>query len=262
MIESFKNPEVKRIVKLRRARIRRSEGLFIVEGHRETKVALRADASFSEVFFCRQFFHDQRQEDLLFELRQQGVALVEMTAGPFEKISMRDHPDGVLALVRTWETTLASLDLSDNALVLVIAGIEKPGNLGAVLRSAEAFGVNALLCVNPHLDLFNPNVVRASQGLLFHVPTVLCEQQTALDFLRRCNLRIFATSAHCKKSFWEADFRGASAIVLGNEAHGLDATWLKSADESLTIPLPGQSNSLNLSVATGCLLAEAQRQRR
>ena len=261
MIESVQNPEVKRVVKLRRARIRRNEGLFIVEGHREIGVAMSADAVLREVFFCRQLFRDQKQEDLLAELWKQGVTLIEMAQGPFEKISMRDHPDGLLALVPTWETSLESLALADNALVLVIAGIEKPGNLGAVLRSAEAFGVNALLCVDPQLDLFNPNVVRASQGLLFRVPTALCEQRAALDFLHRCNLRTFASSAHCEKPIWEADFRGSAAIVLGNEAHGLDPFWLENADEKLTIPMQGKANSLNLSVAAGCLLAEAQRQR-
>ncbi len=262
MIESVQNPAVKRVVKLRRARVRRNEGLFIVEGHREIGVAMSADATLNEVFFCRQLFRDEKQEDLLAALWKQGVTLIEMAQGPFEKISMREGPDGLLALVPTWETSLESLALGENALVLVIAGIEKPGNLGAVLRSAEAFGVNALLCVDPQLDLFNPNVVRASQGLLFRVPTALCEQRAALDFLHRRNLRAFASSAHCEKPLWDVDFKGGVAIVLGNEANGLDPVWIENADERLTIPMQGKANSLNLSVAAGCLLAEAHRQRR
>lgn len=262
MIESSHNPEVKRLIKLRRARVRRSEGLFIVEGHREIEVGLRSGAVMEQGFFCRAFFGEGTQNDLLNELQKHRVPLLEMAEGPFKKVSMRENPDGLMVLARTWESDLDSLALGTPPLVLVVDAVEKPGNLGAVLRSAEAFGIDALLCVNPSLDLFNPNVLRASQGLLFRVPVVVCDREKALAFLRRRELRIHATSAKAEKNLWDGNFESPTAIVVGSEAKGLDSFWLEAADERVTIPMKGGADSLNLSVAVGCLLAEARRQRR
>ena len=261
MIESSQNPEVKRLIKLRRARIRRSEGLFIVEGHRETLVGLRADAEFERGFFCRSFFNQRVHDEVLAELRERNVPLLEMAEGPFKKVSMRENPDGMITIARTWESNLNELALGEKPLVLVIDKIEKPGNLGAVLRSAEAFGVDALLCVDPSLDIFNPNVLRASQGLLFRVPVAVCDRDAALSYLRNHGLGVFSTSAKAEKAAWEVDFRGSTAIVIGSEARGLDSFWLEAATEKVTIPMRGVANSLNLSVAAGCLLAEVNRQR-
>ena len=262
MIESAQNPKVKQLIKLRRARVRRREGLFIVEGRREIQVGLRAGAAFEEVFFCSALFGGRDQEEVLVALREQKVPLLEMAQGSFEKISMRENPDGLIALARTWESSVEELKLREKPFVLVIDGVEKPGNLGAIMRSTEAFGADALLCVDPSLDLFNPNVVRASQGLLFRVPAVVCDRQKASSFLRGRGLHVIATSAKAEKSAWEMDFRGPTAIVMGSEAEGLDAFWLEIADEQVTIPMRGEAGSLNLSVAAGCLLAEVNRQRR
>ena len=253
---------MKRLIKLRRARIRRSEGLFIVEGHRETEVGLRAGALFERGFFCRSFFGERVQDEVLAELQKHNIPLLEMAEGPFKKVSMRENPDGLITIARTWKSDLDGLALGEKPLVLVIDAIEKPGNLGAVLRSAEAFGADALLCVNPSLDLFNPNVVRASQGLLFRVPVAVCDRDAAVSFLRNRDLRMFSTSAKAEKTAWEVDFRGPTAIVMGNEARGLDSFWLEAAAERVVIPMRGVANSLNLSVAVGCLLAEVNRQRR
>jgi TrmH family RNA methyltransferase len=261
MIESSQNPEVKRVVKLRRARIRHKEGLFIVEGCREIQVGLRAGIAFEQVFFCRAFPGDDCLEEALTGLRERNIPLVETAQGPFEKISMRQNPDGLLALASTWETGLEDLILGERPLVLVIDGVEKPGNLGAVLRSAEAFGVDVVLCVDPNLDLFNPNVVRASQGLLFRVPVAVCQRDTAVSFLRSRGLRVYSTGAKAKQSIWKMNFRDPTAIVLGSEAWGLDSFWLEASDEQMTIPMRGEADSLNLSVAVGCLLAEVNRQR-
>ena len=261
MIESFQNPEVKRVVKLRRARIRRKERLFVVEGCREIQVGLRSEISFQQAFFCRAFFASDSQEEALTELRERNIPLIEVAKGPFEKISMRANPDGFLALAPTWETDIEDLAFGEHPLVLVVDGVEKPGNLGAVLRSAEAFGVDALLCVDPSLDLFNPNVIRASQGLLFRVPVAVCERDRAVSFLRSRHLRVFSTSAKVEQSYWKMNFTEPSAIVLGSEAWGLDSFWLEASDEQITIPMFGEADSLNLSVAVGCLLSEVQRQR-
>ena len=262
MIESAQNLKVKQLIKLRRARVRRREGLFIVEGRREIQVGLRAGAVFAEAFFCRAFFGERNQEEVLDALREQKVPLFEMAQGSFEKISMRENPDGLVALARVWEPSPKDLNLGEKPFVLVIDGVEKPGNLGAIMRSAEAFGADAIFCVDPSLDLFNPNVVRASQGLLFKVPAVVCNRETAASFLRSRSLRIVATSAKAEKSIWEVDFQGPTAIVMGCEAKGLDAFWIETAAEQVTIPMRGEADSLNLSVAAGCLLAEVNRQRR
>jgi TrmH family RNA methyltransferase len=262
MIESVQNPKVKYLVKLRRARVRRREGLFIVEGHREIKVGLQAEAALEEAFFCPALFSGGEQEACLAALEERGVSLVEMAQASFEKVSIRENPDGLLVLARTWEVDLTGLKLGSTPLVLVGDGLEKPGNLGAILRSAAAMSVDAVLCVDPNLDLFNPNVVRASQGQLFRVPAWVGDKEEALSFLRRRELRICATSAKAKTSMWEANLKGATAIVIGSEAHGLDSFWLDAADDWLTIPMLGEVDSLNLSVAAGCLLAEVNRQRR
>ena len=261
MIESVQNLEVKRLLKLRRARIRRSEGLFIVEGQREIQVGLEAGVAFERVFFCRSFLGDREQEGIFPRLRKCGVPLVEMAQAPFKKISLRQNPDGLFALASTWKLSVEDLTLGETPVVLLMDGVEKPGNLGAVLRSAEAFGVDAVVCVDPSLDLFNPNVVRSSQGLFFRVPTLICDRDTITDFLRLKELRIIATSAKAVKSAWEIDYCGGTALVMGSEAHGLDPYWLEVADERIAIPMQGEADSLNLSVATGCLLAEIYRQR-
>ncbi len=262
MIESAQNLKMKQLIKLRRARIRRREGLFIVEGRREIQVGLRAGAAFAEAFFCPDFFGERDQEEVLDALREQKVPLFEMAKGAFEKISLRENPDGLVTLARTWEPSLKELTLGEKPLLLVIDGVEKPGNLGAIMRSTEAFGADAILCVDPSLDLFNPNVVRASQGLLFRMPAVVCDREEASSFLRSRSLRIIATSAKVEKSAWDIDFRGPTALVIGSEARGLDAYWLDIAAEQVTIPMRGEADSLNLSVAAGCLLAEVNRQRR
>ena len=217
--------------------------------------------AFKQVFFCRAFLGDGEQKDILSRLRECGVPLVEMARAPFQKISLRQNPDGLFALAPTWKLNVEDIKLGEPPLVLLMDGVEKPGNLGAVLRSAEAFGVDALVCVDPSLDLFNPNVVRASQGLFFRVPTLICDRDTITDFLRLKGLQIFATSAKAVKSVWEINFCGATALVMGSEAHGLDPYWLEVAHERITIPMLGEADSLNLSVATGCLLAEINRQR-
>ncbi len=261
MIESSQNPEVKRLLKLRRARVRRRERLFLVEGQREIEVAFEAEAIFDRVFYCPAFFGESGPGELMERLRSQAVSLVEMAKAPFEKVALRKNPDGLLALCPTWESCLEDLTLPPTPLVLVVDGVEKPGNFGAIIRSAEAFGVDALLCVDPNLDLFNPNAVRSSQGLLFRQPVFPCDRDTAITFLRRHEFLICATSAKSEQSFWELDFRGPSALVMGNEASGLDSFWLDAANHRMTIPMKGVASSLNLSVAAGCLLAEVSRQR-
>ena len=258
-ISSVQNSRVKRIAKLqRKASARREEGLTVIEGAREVLRAIENGWQPVELWLCPEL----RNSDIDFSAHwKTPPALFQCPFPVFEKITYRENPDGVLAVGPLVGKKLDDLSLPANSLILVAEGIEKPGNLGALLRSADGAGVDAVIICDPATDLNNPNAIRASIGTLFYLPVAEASTAETLDFLHRNKFRTFAAVPDAKKIYTDCDFTGVSAIVVGAEDCGLSEKWKTGADEKICIPMCGKNDSLNVSVSAAVILFEARRQR-
>ncbi len=253
-ITSPQNPRVKHIVKLRDdKRQRKQDGLMLVEGYDEIRLALSAGNQPQTLLSAPE----------LVSREMSGVRAESLTVNRavFEKISYRQNPDGWLAVFPIPQTSLDDLRLSAAPLVVVAESVEKPGNLGGILRTADAARVDALLVCDPRVDLWNPNVVRASRGAVFSVPVVECDNASALEWLKRGGIRIFAATPSATTLYSDTDMRAALAIAVGTEDEGLTDFWMSNAEVKIKIPMMGKVNSLNVSVSTALILYEAVRQR-
>ena len=264
-LSSPQNPRVKALARLQqKAAERRAQGLTLVEGLRELAVAVGAGVAVAALYTCSELAGDTTARALqaLFAAEAGRPEWLELTRPVFEKLAYREGSDGVLAVLRTPARALAGLRLPPNPLVLVLEAVEKPGNLGAILRTADAAPVDAVLVGDPRTDLFNPNVVRASIGCVFTVPVVAAPMAEILAFLSSGGLRTYAAAlAPHARPYTACDFRGPSALVLGTEADGLTAPVLAACDETIIVPMRGRIDSLNVSVAGAVLAFEAVRQR-
>lgn len=260
-IDSPKNPHLKSLVKLRERRMREREGCYLIEGTREVSRALAGGEVLLEVAYCPEHL---REEDaaLLEDARLDPVSKLELSPAAFEKLSYRENPGGVIATARVQERRLEQLSLPGNPLVLVIDGLEKPGNVGALLRTADGVGVDAVLISGTGVDMYNPNVIRASMGSLFALPVLAAEADRLRTWLEDQQIKLIAASPHAPHSYWEADYLGPSAIILGAEDRGLDKGWLSAAKTQVAIPMRGLADSLNVATAGALLCYEARRQRR
>ncbi len=254
IIESIQNEKIKNIVKLREAgRERKKQGLFLIEGCREINLAMKGGVKIENLFYC--------QDYIKAELAIDEERLVEVSKKVFDKIAYRENPDGFLALARVKEEKLENIKLSFEPLIIVVSAVEKPGNLGAILRTADAAGADAVIINDPKTDIYNPNVIRASQGTVFTVPTVIGSVEETIKFCKTNKIKIFATTPSAKKEYIEVDYTGGRAIVMGAEDKGLSEKWLKAASEKIKIKMRGRIDSLNVSVSTAIILFEALRQR-
>ncbi len=264
-ISSLQNPRVKQLVKLRDRRPRDEAGVFLVEGYREIRRALEKRVALRELYYSPEWFLGENEPALLREAETAGAQLFELTKDAFAKVAYRERPDGLLAVAPQWRTQLADLKLGGGAgrdpFLLVVEAIEKPGNLGTILRSADAAGCDAVIVCDPVTDIFNPNVVRASTGVLFSVPLVVSESAEVLAWLRERKVRTVATTPAGQTLYTSADLRGPLAVIMGSEQYGLSEFWLKNADLPVRIPMAGQADSLNVAMATIITLFEAVRQR-
>lgn len=260
-ISSLQNPRVKNLVKLRDRRPRDRQGVFIAEGYRALTRALEKSLIPQEVYFAPEWFQGSNERALLDSLEQKGTRLFQLSKQAFAKVAYRDRPEGLLAVMAQWKTSLDELRLSDPPFLLVVESIEKPGNLGTILRSADAAGVDAVICCDPVTDLFNPNVVRSSTGVLFSMPTVMTSTQEAIDWMRKRQIRTFATTPRTDTLYTDSQLTGPIALVMGSEQYGLSQAWLDACDAKLRIPMAGQADSLNVAMATLVALFEAVRQR-
>jgi len=260
-ITSLQNPRLKRLVRLRDRRSRDEEQAFLVEGYREVRRALEKKVRLDELYFSPEWFLGENEPALLAEAAAAGAALFELSKDAFAKVAYRERPDGILAVAPQWRRHLADLALPAQPFLLVVEAIEKPGNLGTILRSADAAGCNAVIVCDPVTDLFNPNVVRASTGVLFSVPCVVAESTAVLEWLRAKGIRSVATTPGAKALYSAADLRGPLAIIMGSEQYGLSDYWLQHADLPVRIPMAGQADSLNVAMAALITLFEAVRQR-
>ena len=265
IIASLSNPTVKRLVKMRDNRFRRKSGHLIVDGWRETFKAIHAGLELSGVYTTAESTTDA--EDIaavMDQARQQGV-LRPVSEPVMQKIGYGESHRGVVAEFIQPDWHLDALKLSENPVLLVLDQIEKPGNLGAVFRCADAVGVDAIVVCDGRTDLFNPNVIRSSLGTVFSVAAASCELNECASFLSRNNIRPVAARVESSSSFWQTDLLGSIAVVLGNEANGLENRWLELPGgdpvAAVQIPMFGQADSLNISVSAALLAYEVRRQR-
>ena len=254
-ISSLQNQKVKQLVLLQqKSSERRQSDLFVVEGLRELRHCVSKGYEIESLFFCQQLLTEQ-----IDDLRAEQI--YEVTPQVYEKIAYRGSTEGVMAVMRMKHLRLGDLQLREQPLIVVLESVEKPGNLGAVLRSADAAGADAVVVCDPLTDLYNPNLIRASIGALFTVPTVATDSATCIQFLKQRGIRILTAQLQDSELYYDTDMRCGTAIVMGTEATGLTNQWREAADAHIRIPMCGRLDSLNVSVSAAILLFEAVRQR-
>lgn len=260
VITSLQNSKVKRLVLLQqKSAERRKAGVFVVEGQRETEHCLEAGYELDSVFWCPSLMADGGEA---FVARYAVPnATYEVTKEVYEKIAYRGSTEGIVALVRERRLTLEGLTLSEHPLIIVLESVEKPGNLGAVLRSADAAQADAVIVCDPLTDLYNPNLIRSSIGAIFTVPCVACPTDECIAFLKARGIRILTAQLQDSHLYYDTDMCSGTAIVMGTESTGLTDTWRRAADAHIRIPMLGRLDSLNVSVSAAILLFEAVRQR-
>lgn len=261
-IQSRQNEQVKNLVKLRERKHRDRQSRFLVEGLRELEHALQAGYEAEAIYYCPEFFPQEAHSTFIDEQRSAAkYPLTRMSPDAFEKASYREGPDGLLATARQQGNTLDDLKLSEQPLLLVLEGIEKPGNLGAILRSADGAGADAVILVDCVLDLYNPNAIRSSQGLIFVLPIVSAGREALTQWLVKKAIHTVATTPDTEDLHWNVDFQQPVALFLGSESDGLSDFWLEQAAQKIRIPMAGRADSLNVAAATAVCLYEAARQR-
>ncbi len=259
-ITSAQNPRLKELRRLRERRCRDRKGLFVVEGAREISMALEGGVEIEALFFCGDLLGEGGKE-VLETLANRGVVLHPLPRRLLEKVSYRENPDGLLAVARQFPLDLQSIPLGSCPLVVVAQALEKPGNLGAILRCADAVGADAVVVCDPVVDPFNPNVVRASRGTLFTVPLAVASSGEVLEWLDDRGLEVVITSPYASRPYTDFDYKRPTAVVVGNEARGLSPPWMEMEDAGVYIPMKGKADSLNVATATAVILYEALRQR-
>jgi TrmH family RNA methyltransferase len=260
-ITSLQNARVKSLVRLRNRRERDRTGRFLIEGYRELRRALDHRITVEALYVCEALFLGENEPRLIDDARAMGTETIEVSPEPFRKISYRDRPEGLLAVARQFESGLDRLPEASNPLFLVVEAIEKPGNLGTMLRTADAAGATAVIVTDPATDPFNPNVVRASLGCLFTVPLAIASTDATLAWLARHNVGAIATTPDASTLLWDVDLSKPTALVVGSEQYGLSEAWLGEAARTARIPMGGEADSLNAAMAAGVALFEAVRQR-
>lgn len=261
-ITSPANPRVKYLVQLRDSKERDASGLTIVEGVNELSRAMEAGIAFKEVFLCDEIL-DQRPDAKAWAARCRALKtiLYETTKEVFGKIAYGERREGVLAVCEIPQRQLTDFSFKKNPLLVVIEGVEKPGNIGAILRSCDGAGADGVILCDGRTDLYNPNVIRASLGTIFSLPVVVSSNEETLNFLTRRGIRIYASSPRGTEDYTTADLRQPLAIIVGSEQKGLSRFWMEKAQVLVRIPMKGRADSLNVSSSTAILLYEALRQR-
>jgi TrmH family RNA methyltransferase len=290
VITSVQNPRVKAVVALQqKSAERRRTGLFVVEGRREVEHCVEMGLEVVEVFVCEELggwscdnvaanrtegMKEAKEVEGMKGVKEvegmrgvkvaevtRGVKVTEVTRGVYEKMAYRGGTEGVMAVVKSKERRLDELDLNENPLIVVVERVEKPGNLGAILRSADAAGADAVVVCDPLTDLWNPNLIRSSIGAVFTVPCVACGSEECIEFLKAHGIQILTAQLQDSELYYDTDMRRGTAIVMGTEATGLTDVWREAADAHIRIPMLGRLDSLNVSVSAAILLYEAVRQR-
>lgn len=261
-IQSRQNEQVKNLVKLRERKHRDRQSRFLVEGLREIGHAIDAGYELTHLYYCSECFPGDAHATFIEEKKKTAeYPIARLSEDAFSKASHREGPDGLIAIAIQQNNVLSDFSLPEQLLLLILEGIEKPGNLGAILRSADGAGVDAVILVDCVLDLYNPNAIRSSQGLLFALPIVSTDRETLTAWLEEHQIHSYATTPDTNRMHWGVDYRRRVAIMMGSESDGLTEYWLQNSAEKIRIPMAGQADSLNVAAAAAVCLYEARRQR-
>lgn len=256
-ITSTQNPKIKSLLALEKPRERRKQQLFIVEGAKEVRMALEAGYKIGNIFFCEEILNPTESGDLL----RDDKLLIPVSKEVFDKIAMRESTGGILAVAEQKNHRLTDIQLSKNPLLLILEGVEKPGNLGAVLRTADAAGVDAVIICDPQTDFYNPNVIRSSVGCVFTKQIASATSEETISWLKKNNVAVFCTYLKASKPYHTIDYKQSCALVMGTEATGLSEIWVENATSNIIIPMLGKIDSMNVSNAAAVVVYEAMRQR-
>ncbi len=256
-ITSTQNPKVKSLLALEKPRERRKQQLFVIEGKKEIGLALEAGYKIGNIFFCDEIISAEE----VGKLFRDDKLLIPVSKDVFDKLAVRENSGGMIAVAEQKLHILDRITLSNNPLVLVLESVEKPGNLGAILRTADASGVDAVIICDPQTDFYNPNVIRSSIGCIFTKQVAAATSEETINWLKKNNIRIYCTYLKASKLYHLTDYTQPSAIVMGTESTGLSDTWVKNSDANIIIPMQGKIDSMNVSTAAAVVVFEAKRQR-
>lgn len=260
LISSSQNPKIKALKKLDKASERRDQGVFLIEGVRELCLADWAGYEITQLFVCEELL----VTDEIYNIgrcKLAGTEIFTITKDAYESVAYRGTTEGVIATAHPKVHSLENLILSDNPLILVIEGVEKPGNLGAMLRTCDAVSVDAVIVCDTKTDVYNPNVVRSSVGTLFTNQIAVASTEEVIGYLKDKGIKTYAADLSATQSYYEKELSKPTAIIVGDEANGLSPEWVDAADERIKIPMLGRIDSLNVSVSAAVLLYESLRQR-
>ena len=262
-ITSTQNKEIKWLLQLQeKSRNRRKENAFLVEGEREISLAIKGKFQPLHLYFVPEMIDFQKVLEIAKSNEDEAASITEINKEVYDKIAYRGSTEGIIAVFRSQEHQLENLIFeNDHPLILIAEAPEKPGNIGALLRTADAAAVDAVIIANPKTDLYNPNIIRSSVGCLFTNQIATGETSEIIEFLKKNYIKIYAAALQASRSYHEIDFKSSAAIVVGTEATGLSQEWLDSSDQNIIIPMHGEIDSMNVSVAAGILIFEAKRQR-
>ena len=257
-ITSVQNPYIKSLLQLQdKAKVRRQTGTFIIEGKREIELALKGGYELETVLFVPELTSEKE----LLSFQSANAERIEISKEVYQKLAYRDTTEGVIAIAKTKSLSLKDLKLSENPLILIGESLEKPGNVGAILRTADAANVDAVIIANPKSDLYNPNVVRSSVGCLFTNQIATGSTEEVIAFLKENKINFYSATLQNSTSYHTQDYTKPTALVVGTEATGLTQPWRDEATQNIIIPMQGEIDSMNVSVAAAILLFEAKRQR-
>lgn len=262
LITSPQNPRIKNLVKLKDRRKRDDKKVIVIEGYKAILLALNNKFKLDEIYYCPELYLGSNETLLVEQAVKNGAAAYQTTAEVFTKIAYRDRPEGIVAVASQFTYKLDDLIAKEHSLFLVAEAIEKPGNLGTMLRTADATSVDGVIVCDGITDIYNPNVVRASIGTLFAVPVAHTNSESFFSWKSKNDIKLVAATPSATKTFTDVDLTGKVALAVGAEQVGLPNYWLDNADEKVFIPMYGQADSLNTSAAAALMLYEAVRQRR
>ena len=263
-ITSSQNPCIKSLVQLQeKAKARKQSGTFLIEGMREIELAIKGKYEIEIILFLPELISSLQITKVVIPSAVEGnqIDLIEISKEVYQKLAYRDTTEGILAVAKTKLLQLSDLKLPENPLVLVMEAIEKPGNIGAILRTCDAANVDAVIIANPKTDFYNPNIVRSSVGCLFTNQIATGTTEEVIDFLIKNNINLYSATLQNSTSYHTQDYTTPTALVVGTEATGLSGLWREKATQNIIIPMQGEIDSMNVSVAAAILIFEAKRQR-
>ena len=257
-ITSIQNPYIKSLVQLQeKAKARKQSGTFLIEGKREIELAIKGNYELETILFLPELI----SKDQITKLTNDPIEFIVINKEVYQKLAYRDTTEGIIAIAKTKSLSLFNLKLPKNPLILVMESIEKPGNIGAILRTCDAANIDAVIIANPKSDLYNPNIVRSSVGCLFTNQIAMGTSEEIIQFLKNKNIAIFGATLQNSNFYHTQNYTTPTALVVGTEATGLTQVWRDNASQNIIIPMQGEIDSMNVSVASAILLFEAKRQR-